>query len=113
MFSEQYLISCTFPSATFNFTFLAMSLPVPNQFSGHICALLDKQLGEKQLGEKPLEEEIDDDLEGERETIPNLTADDLNDLNDKNPGPFASTWRASIASVSKGITDKTDSEYQQ
>lgn len=85
-----------------------MSSSVPNQFSGHIRALLNKQ-----PGEKPLEEEINDDLEGKRETIPNLTAGDLEDLNDKNPGPFASTWRASIASMSKGVTDKTDSEYQR
>jgi len=85
-----------------------MTLPAPNQLSGQIRALLDKQ-----PGEKPLEEEIDDDLEGERETIPDLMPADLEDLNDENPGPFASTWRASIASVSKGVTDKTDSEYQR
>jgi len=82
--------------------------PVSDQFSGHIRAFLDKQ-----VGEKPLEEEINDDLEGERETIPDLTAGDLEDFNDENPGPFASTWRASIASVSKGVTDKTDSGYQR
>ena len=85
-----------------------MAPPVPNQFSGHIRTLLDKQL----VG-KPLEEEINDDLEGEGETIPDLMAADLEDLNDENPGPFASSWRASIASVSKEITDKTDSEYQR
>ena len=85
-----------------------MAPPVPNQLSGHIRALLNKQ-----LGGKPLEEEITDDLEGECETIPDLMDADLEDLDDENPGPFASTWRASIASVSKGITDKTDSEYQR
>ena len=85
-----------------------MSSSVPNQFLGHICALLNKQ-----PGEKALEEEINDNLEDERETIPNLTVGDLEDLNDKNPGPFASTWQASIVSMSKGVTDKTDSEYQQ
>jgi hypothetical protein len=85
-----------------------MAPPAPKEFSGHICSILDKQ-----PGQKPLEEEIDDDLEGERETIPNLTASDLEDLNEDVPGPFASTWRASIANASKGITDKTDNEYQR
>jgi hypothetical protein len=85
-----------------------MPLPVVNQFSGCLLAVLAKQ-----PGEKPLEEDVNDDLEGERETIPNLTADDLEDLNDENPGPFASTWQASIASASKGVTEKTDSEYQR
>ena len=85
-----------------------MPLPVVNQFSGRLLAVLAKQ-----PGEKPLEEDVNDDLEGKCETIPNLTADDLEDLNDENPGPFASTWRASIASASKGVTEKTDSEYQR
>jgi len=85
-----------------------MAPPVSNEFSAHIRSVLDQQ-----PGQKPLEEDIADDLEGERETIPNLTAGDLEDLKEKNPGPFASTWRASIASASKGITDKTDNEYQR
>ena len=85
-----------------------MPLPIANQFSGCILVILAKQ-----PGEKPLEEDVNNDLEGERETIPNLMADDLEDLNDENPGPFASTWRASIASASKGVTEKTDSEYQR
>ena len=88
----------------------AMSLPISNDFSGHIRALLAKQ-----PGEKPLQEEIDDDIEGEKETIPTLTEDDLQQLDevDQNPGPFAATWRASITSASKGVSDKTDSEYQR
>jgi len=82
----------------------------PNQFSGHIRALLAKQ-----PGEKPLPEEVDDDIEGEKETIPALTEDDLQqpDEVDQIPGPFAATWRASITSASKGVTEKTDSEYQR
>jgi hypothetical protein len=84
----------------------------PNQFSGHIRALLAKQ-----PGEKPLQEDIDDDIEGEKETIPTLTEDDLQHLNEDNQnfGPLAATatWRASITSASKGVTDKTDSEYQR
>ena len=85
-----------------------MSLPAPNEFSGHIHALLAWQ-----PGERPLEEEVNDDLEGEHETIPNLTADDVEDFNNSTPGPFASTWWASIVSMSKGVTEKMDSEYQQ
>jgi hypothetical protein len=86
-----------------------MSPANPNQFSGRIRALLAKQ-----PGEKPLQEDVDDDIEGEKETIPTLTEDDLQpDEVDQNPGPFTATWRASVTSVSKGISDKTDSEYQR
>jgi len=85
-----------------------MSPPISEEFSGHIRALLAKQ-----PGEKPLEEDVNDDLEGERETIPDLTPGDLEDLNDENPGPFASSWRASITSASKGVTEETDSGYQR
>jgi hypothetical protein len=84
-----------------------MSSPNPKEFSGHIRALLAKQ-----PGEKPLQEDIDDDIEGEKETIPNLTEDDLQP-SDESPGPFAAKWRASIISASKGVTEKTDSEYQR
>ena len=82
----------------------------PNQFSGNIRALLDKQ-----PGEKPLQEEIDDDIDGEKETIPALTEDDLQQLDDvdQTPGLFSTTWRASITSASKGVSEKTDSEYQR
>ena len=71
----------------------------------------------KQPGEKPLQEDIDDNIEGEKETIPTLTVDDLQQLDevdqtDQNPGPFAAMWWASITSASKDATDKTDSEYQ-
>jgi hypothetical protein len=90
-----------------------MSSANPNQFSGHIRALLAKQ-----PGERPLQEDVDDDIDGEKETIPTLTVDDLQQLGevdqlDQNPGPFAAMWRASITSASKGVTDKTDSEYQR
>jgi hypothetical protein len=83
-----------------------MSSPDLNEFSGHIRALL-----EKQPGEKPLPEDIDDNIEGEKEMIPNLTEDDLQQP-DQNPGPFAVKWRASITSASKGVMEETDSEYQ-
>jgi hypothetical protein len=87
---------------------MSESPPNPNGFSGHIRALL-----EKQPGEKPLQEDIDDDIEREKETIPNLTEDDLQQPEDQNPGPFAANWRASVTSASKGVTEKTDSEYQR
>jgi len=69
----------------------------------------------KQPGEKPHQEDIDDDIDGEKETIPSLTEDDLQqpDEDDQNPGPFAASWRASITSASKGVTERTDSEYQR
>ena len=87
-----------------------MSPANSNLFSGHIRALLAKQ-----PGETPLQEDIDDDIEGEKETIPTLTDEDLQQLHEvnQNPGPFAAMWRASVTSASKGVTDKTDSEYQR
>ena len=84
-----------------------MSLPLPNEFSGRICAILAQQ-----CCDRPLEEEVNNDLEGEHEIIPGLTADDIEDFDDDNPGPFASSWRASIISTSKSVTEKTDSKYQ-
>ena len=83
-----------------------MSTPNPD-FSGHIRALLSKQ-----PGENPLQEDKYDDIEGEKKTIPNLTEDDLQQL-DQDPGPFAANWRISITSASKGVTEKTYSEYQR
>lgn len=88
-----------------------MAMPIQNEFSGHICAVLASQ-----PSEKPLEEDINDDLDGEQETLPPLTTDNLQEAIegiDPSPGPYAATWRASVASASKGITKKTDSEYQR
>jgi hypothetical protein len=87
--------------------FATMSPPDFNKFSGHIRALLAKQ-----PGKKPLQEDIEDDIEGKKETIPNLTEDDLQQP-DEISGPFAAKWRESITSASKGVTEKTDSEYQR
>ena len=59
--------------------------------------------------EIPNDEAIDDDLEGEQETLPELTpADNLPPVPDK-----ISRWRKSITGASKGITDKTDGDYQR
>jgi hypothetical protein len=88
-----------------------MAPPIQNEFSGHIRAVLASQ-----PSEKPLEEDINDDLDGEQETLPPLTTDDLQEAIegiDPPPGPYAATWRASVASASKGVTEKTDSEYQR
>lgn len=81
-----------------------MSLPNHDDFSGHIRALLVKQ-----PGDKPLQEDIDDDIEGEKETIPNLTEDDCQwqqPQPDQIPGPFSENLRASITNASKGVTEK-------
>lgn len=59
--------------------------------------------------ETPNDEAIDDDLEGEQETLPELTAADrLPPVSDG-----ISRWRKSITGASKGITDKTDGDYQR
>jgi hypothetical protein len=31
---------------------------------------------------------------------------------DERPGPFVKNWRASVTNASKGVTEKTDNEYQ-
>ncbi|KAF8177436.1 hypothetical protein BJ912DRAFT_1063599 [Pholiota molesta] len=53
------------------------------------------------------QEAVEDDIEGEIETLPNLTAED------RAPPSGTSRWRESVAGASKGIADKTDSDYQR
>ena len=55
------------------------------------------------------EEEIDEDLEGEQGTIPDLVAADLEPENRE----FMKKWKASVFGASRGVTDKTEAEYQQ
>lgn len=55
----------------------------------------------------PPQEEIDDDIEGEQETLPDLTEED------RLPSTGISQWRETIAGASKGVTDKTDGDYER
>ena len=55
------------------------------------------------------EEEIELDLEDEQATVPDLVHEDLEPGNRE----FMQTWKKSVFGASKGVTDKTDGEYQR
>ena len=63
-------------------------------------------------------DDIADDIAGEQETIPELSADDFNPP-DENEGDIvsgygqAAAWTKTVAGASKGVSDKTDSEYRR
>ncbi|KAF8868454.1 hypothetical protein CPB84DRAFT_1934166 [Gymnopilus junonius] len=57
----------------------------------------------------PYNEDIQNDLEGEKETIPDLSSRDS--APSENPTVFL--WRKTISGASKGVSEKTDSEYQR
>ena len=64
------------------------------------------------------DDDIADDIAGEQETIPELSAEDFQPL-DENEGNMvsglgqAATWTKTVASALKGVSDKTDSEYRR
>ncbi|KAF8899904.1 hypothetical protein CPB84DRAFT_1847469 [Gymnopilus junonius] len=57
----------------------------------------------------PYNEDIQNDLEGEKETIPDLSSRDS--APSENPTVFL--WWKTISGASKGVSEKTDSEYQR
>ncbi|KAF8907240.1 hypothetical protein CPB84DRAFT_293072 [Gymnopilus junonius] len=59
--------------------------------------------------ERPHEEDIENDMDGEKETIPDLSSGDSQPS--ENPTVFL--WRKTITGASKGVSEKTDSEYQR
>ena len=63
-------------------------------------------------GTSNLAHDIVDDMEGEQETLPNLTADDFDD-DGKAINAVVSQWRDSVTSASKRVTEKTHFEYQK
>lgn len=54
-------------------------------------------------------EEIEEDIEGEQGTIPDLVADDL----EPSTQEFMKKWKQTVFGASRGVTDKTESEYQR
>lgn len=60
--------------------------------------------------DRPNHEAVIDDIEGEQETLPELTAADHEPS--KEPDGI-SHWRESITGASKGVTDKTDGDYER
>ena len=57
--------------------------------------------------ERPHQEDIDDDLEGEKETLAELTSDEVTTERMKRQ------WRESVGEASKGVTEKTNDGYQR
>jgi hypothetical protein len=57
--------------------------------------------------ERPHQEDIDDDLEGEKETLAELTSDEITTERMKRQ------WRESVGEASKGVTEKTNDGYQR
>ena len=58
------------------------------------------------------QEDIDDDLEGEKETLAELTNDEMAAERERTK-KISSQWRESVNKVSKGVTEKTDAGYQR
>jgi hypothetical protein len=58
-------------------------------------------------------EEILADIEGEQETVPDLTAEDFEpeEGSTDSIGLLPSQWEKAISSVGKGVTDSTHNEY--
>jgi hypothetical protein len=74
-------------------------------FKGIHNLLTDKSL-------RPHQEDIDDDLEGEKETLAELTHDEIAAERERTK-VFSSQWRESVNEASKGVTEKTDAGYQR
>ena len=58
------------------------------------------------------QEDIDDDLEGEKETLAELTSDEITAERERTMR-FSSQWRESVNDASKGVTERTDASYQR
>lgn len=55
--------------------------------------------------------EILADIEGEQETVPDLTAEDFEPEEELESIGLPSQWEKAISSVGKGVTDSTHNEY--
>ena len=62
--------------------------------------------------QRPHQEDIDDDLEGEKETLGELTNDEMAAEWERTKR-LSSQWRDSVNEASKGVTERTDSGYQR
>ena len=58
------------------------------------------------------QEDIDDDLEGEKETLAELTNDEITAERERTKR-FSSQWRESVNEASKGVTEGTDASCQR
>ena len=62
--------------------------------------------------QRPHQEDIDDDLEGEKETLAELTKDEITAERERTKR-LSSQWRESVNEASKGVTERTDASYQR
>ena len=78
-----------------------------NQYPGLVTAFSDAHITH--------EEDIQADLEGEQETLPDLAEDDFTSVpaNDDTPDQPAilPEWKKTVTSASKGVADKTENDY--
>jgi len=82
------------------------------QFQGPAFAGLYNLLHSASEASPP--EDIEDDIEGEQETLPDLWPEDIEAFeDDQHERDLISQWRESITGASKGVTEKTDGEYQR
>lgn len=91
---------------------MATALTHPeNQYPGLVTAFSDAHITH--------DEDIQADLEGEQETLPDLAEDDFtsvptNDGSSDQSGSEAMIppeWKKTVAGASKGVADKTESDY--
>ena len=62
--------------------------------------------------QRPHQEDIDDDLEGEKETLAELTKDEIA-VEWEWTKWLSSQWQESVNEASKGVTERTDASYQR
>ncbi len=78
-----------------------------NQYPGLVTAFSDAHI--------TYDEDIQADLEGEQETLPDLAEDDFTSVpaNDDTPDQPAipPEWKKTVAGASKGVADKTEGDY--
>ena len=82
-----------------------MSPPTTFAFNGINNLLTDES-------QKLHQEDIDDDLEGEKETLAELTNDEITAERERTK-KLSSQWRESVNEASKGVTERTDASYQR
>ena len=82
-----------------------MSPPTGFAFNGIYDLLTDESQNLHQ-------EDIDDDLEGEKETLAELTNDEITAERERTK-KLSSQWRESVNEASKGVTERTDASYQR
>lgn len=90
------------------------TLAMPSESLNHatyagLQSILTGQTSSDSQASNPVPEDIENDLEGEKETIPDLSPQDFVPDDSAN----ISKWQETVTGASKGVTDKMDSQYQR